>query len=154
MHYFEDLPTLELHHKTIILDIDGTLAADGETTVSERAKAHAALLSQSNFVILCSNKKNTKRNTAISKMVGIPYLDTPFRKPSKKILHTIELNNAKDVVVVGDKFLTDGIFAWRINATFIKVKRVRASRESFFTVCTYLLDDACYAIAQFFGYKH
>lgn len=154
MHYFENIPTNKLLDKTIILDIDGTLVEDNEDIVSEKTKAKIKILSKNNYVMLCSNKKRLGRNRSIADIVGVPYIDTRFKKPSKKILSVTELFGRENIVVIGDKFLTDGLFALRIGAEFIKVEKLRGAKEHISTSIIYMLDDICYVVAKFFGYSH
>jgi predicted HAD superfamily phosphohydrolase YqeG len=75
---------------------------------------------------------------------GVHYLKTGFRKPSRRILeHSTDVEMGK-ILVIGDKFLTDGLFAKNIGADFIKVKRLSSPCESWLLKIVYLFDDLLY----------
>ena len=55
-----------------------------------------------------------------------------------------ELNlkpRSKELLVIGDKFLTDGLFAKNIGAEFIKAKRKISGQESILIKLINLFDD-------------
>ncbi|MFZ2523213.1 MAG: decaprenyl-phosphate phosphoribosyltransferase, partial [Minisyncoccia bacterium] len=64
-------------------------------------------------------------------------------KGVKKVLQ------GKKTIVVGDKYLTDGLFALNLKADFIKVERVLSGRESLKTRITYFLDDFVWKIKPY-----
>lgn len=139
--FFSDLAVGDLEGNLIFLDIDGTVVADGETTVPRAAGEKIAELQKHNAVYLCSNKKNHGRNRSIAAQARAPYLETSARKPSKKILECVPRLGDQPRVVIGDKFLTDAWFARRIGARFIKVRRQRGATDNFLVRITYRLDD-------------
>lgn len=106
----------------IFLDVDGTLRPDGDQEMSPEVLKKLAELKAGNEVNLTSNKGNKTK------------------KPSRRAAEGVDLKGKK-AVVIGDKFLTDGLFAKNIGAEFIKVKRKISGRESFFIKLTYLIDD-------------
>ena len=90
MPTFDKLNTNEIKDCLILLDIDGTIAKDDQLEVSDENLAVINRLKQNNQIYLCSNSRNHKRNKAIADNVGLTYLDTDIRKPSKKILDLID----------------------------------------------------------------
>jgi len=142
MKFFFELDINHINGKIILLDIDGTLTNDGSYVISERVVEKIQLLKRKNKIYLCSNKKNHNRNQKIADIVGVSYLWTNWRKPSKKIISSLsEHERGGPFVVIGDKFLTDGILAYRFGADFIKVKRITSGKESFLIKMVNKLDD-------------
>jgi 4-hydroxybenzoate polyprenyltransferase/predicted HAD superfamily phosphohydrolase YqeG len=140
-HFFRDLPTETITGKIIFLDIDGTLVPEGERDVDTQALEILKKLQQNNIVYLCTNGKNAERNTTIEQVLGINIINGGIKKPSKKILRALPQPVEKPLVVIGDKFLTDGIFAKRLRAEFIKVKRLHGKHDPVSVKAAYVLDD-------------
>jgi len=138
--YFKDLDTTTWSGKTIILDIDGTITTDGGSMVDPLVLDKIKEISQHNFLFLFSNKKVAERNAALSNELGIPYLQTTFKKPNKKILESLPSDKRSNIIVVGDKTLTDGMFAKNIGASFVKVKRLTSKNDTLTIKLIYLLD--------------
>ncbi|MEN9649277.1 MAG: Mitochondrial phosphatase [Candidatus Parcubacteria bacterium] len=147
-YYFKDQDIQNISGKTVILDIDGTIATDNSSDIEEAAMHKVRDLAEHNVVLLCSNKPNPARNLAISQKLNIPILTTHLRKPNKKIVDLIDPKHPKERVVIGDKMLTDGLFARNIDAEFVKVKRLKEHTDSFYTKLTYFLDDMTYHICK------
>ncbi len=142
--YFQDIDTNNWSARTIILDIDGTITPDGGTFVDSSVAKKIQDLSSHNTIFLLSNKKLPERNIALSQKLGISYLDTPFKKPHKKIIDSLPENLKNDIVVIGDKVTTDGIFAKNIGGTFIKVKRLTSTTDSLIVKLSYIV-DGCFS---------
>jgi predicted HAD superfamily phosphohydrolase YqeG len=132
------------------LDIDGTLGHDGVIAMTQTTMDMVASLAQYNKVYLLSNKPLPERNAAFSKLLSIPYLQSPYKKPHSKIAEALLEEEKGNVVVIGDKYITDGLFAKRINAEFIKVKRIGRRNEGIKTVLSYIIDDIIYGVVSFF----
>ncbi len=126
--FFEELET-PWQGAVIFLDVDGTLRPDGVGEMSLEVLKKLAELRVKNEVHLTSNKENKAK------------------KPSRKAASGVDLQNKK-VMVIGDKFLTDYLFAKNIGAEFIMVRRKISGRESWFVKLTYLLDNLFYKIAK------
>ena len=141
MPTFDKLNTNEIKDCLILLDIDGTIAKDDQLEVSDENLAVINRLKQNNQIYLCSNSRNHKRNKAIADNVGLTYLDTDIRKPSKKILDLIDNSPFTKRLVIGDKFLTDGLFAKNIKADFIKTDRITSQNDRFSIKLLYWIDD-------------
>ncbi|MDD5083582.1 MAG: hypothetical protein PHT88_01415 [Candidatus Moranbacteria bacterium] len=140
-----------LSNKLIILDIDGTIAYDNQHDIDTAVIDIIKILKRKNDIYLCSNSRNTQRNAIISDATHIPLIISPYRKPSKKIIRYIKKSTHTDIVVIGDKFLTDGIFSIRIKGDFIKVRRLRSGEERPSTKLFNLLDDIAYFIWKKMG---
>lgn len=135
----------------IFLDIDGTIVTDGNEKIDDSIFQKIAILNLNNKVFLCSNKNHcATRNSNISKITGITFLDIPHKKPSKKILAYIEKFRELPMVVIGDKFLIDGFFAWRIGAKFIKIKRLVSVKDDFIIKIIYFVDDVFFGVNNIF----
>ena len=141
MKLFQDTDFDGIEGYVIFLDIDGTLSNDDEAVLSEKTVAKVAQMKRKNEVHLCSNSRNHDRNRKVGELAGVDYLDTDLRKPSRKLLGLVEHHAEAKRLVIGDKFLTDGIFARRIKARFIKVKRIESERDRFYIKFLYWIDD-------------
>jgi decaprenyl-phosphate phosphoribosyltransferase len=125
----------------LIVDIDGTVTNDRSHQVDGDAKDQLKALSQVARVYLCSNSTSTARFWQLAKETGTVYIGTQLRKPDPAILRLIPETTGKRIVVVGDKQLTDGRFAAKIGAEFVRVERVTHSSDRHSVKLTYLLDD-------------
>ncbi len=141
MPTFDKLNTDEIKDCLILLDIDGTIAEDNQLKVSVNNVSVINKLKQNNQIYLCSNSRNHERNRKIADHVGLTYLDTDIRKPSKKILDLIDHSPFTKRLVIGDKFLTDGLFAKNIKADFIKTDRITSQNDRFSIKLLYWIDD-------------
>lgn len=148
--FFHTIDLDNLVGKTILLDIDGTLVADGQIYIDERTISKVKTLAEKNSVILVSNKKIHARNNELAKLLEVEMLTTPLKKPNKKIVELIAEHHPKNKVVIGDKYLTDGIFAKRIGAEFIKVKRIRSKKDSLSSKISYSIDDLAHFLSRLF----
>ncbi|MBN2087299.1 hypothetical protein JW758_03045 [Candidatus Peregrinibacteria bacterium] len=141
MTLFKNLNTDTIKDCLILLDIDGTIAEDDQLEVSDENMVIIDKLKKMNQVHLCSNSRNHKRNKTIADYAGITYLDTDIRKPSKKILDLIEHSAFTRRLVIGDKFLTDGLFAKNIKADFIKIDRITSKNDRLYIKFLYWIDN-------------
>lgn len=144
--YFFEIDSVPISEKVILLDIDGTIASDDNEDVSLRDIEMIRLLEADNEVYLLSNNRNRERIRNVEGITGLQHLSTQSKKPSKKILEASELKGQKKILVIGDKYLTDVLFARRIGAEYIKVKRLSEETDRFFVKLTFLVDDLVYSI--------
>jgi predicted HAD superfamily phosphohydrolase YqeG len=144
------LEALDVHgiqNTTVILDIDGTITGDGQVVFSDTVFAKIRELASRNVVYVFSNHRNNTRNRIVASRVGCPLIETAHRKPSPNVLLGLPADRrAQALVVIGDKIIVDGLFAWRIGARFIRVGRVRSTSDRRLVRATYLLDDLVAAI--------
>ena len=140
-NYFKDLDFSGWSGKTIILDIDGTITTDGSSEIESAVLNKVQELGKNNSVFLFSNKHLINRNNEVAKKLNIPLLKSSFKKPNKKVINNIPENLKNNLVVMGDKILTDGLFAKNIKAEFVKVKRLTSKDSSLKIKLIYLLDD-------------
>ncbi len=127
----------------VILDLDGTLVADGEEGIPEATRRVVKELAAQNTVYLSSNKRSPSgdgRLARVSALLGIPTTDTRFRKPSLEIFTGIA-RDGKRIIVIGDKDITDGLLALRAGGEYIKVARLASGTESLPVRIVCWLDD-------------
>lgn len=137
--YFENLK-IDFSQTLVLLDIDGTLVNDGDVSLSAPVLSKLDEIKRNNIVKICSNKRDEKRREKFEKLTGIEYLDSSYKKPNKKIASLFS-SGGRSVIVIGDKFLTDGLLATRISARFIKVERKSNGKESLLIRFSYMIDN-------------
>jgi 4-hydroxybenzoate polyprenyltransferase/predicted HAD superfamily phosphohydrolase YqeG len=135
--HFEDIDFSGITDSLVFIDLDGTLVTDHTTDISENVLLVIKNLARSNTVIIATNGsfENASKIASLAGVVAIKTL-----KPSTRSL-AIYLKKNKKRVVIGDKFLTDGIFAKLIGAKFIKVVRKVSKKDSFISKFFYTIDD-------------
>lgn len=145
---FAELDINNIKNYFILLDVDGTIINDGGELLDEEHIKKIKELKQNNEVHFCSNKSGGQRLSEISGETGVSFLDNYHRKPSRKILQYIKNDRNLPLLVIGDKFLIDGLFAKNIGAKFIKVKRVISLRDSWHIKLIYLVDDVVFNLIK------
>jgi len=146
MKLFAELNTDDLKGYLILLDIDGTLTHNRLSAMEHATIEKVKELKKHNTIYLVSNRNDHPRNKKVGERANVDYLETNIRKPSKKIIKLLENPSKKPFLVIGDKFLTDGIFAKRIGAKFIKVKRLTSYKDSILAQITYFIDNLTYKL--------
>ncbi|OGJ46960.1 hypothetical protein A2272_00525 [Candidatus Peregrinibacteria bacterium RIFOXYA12_FULL_33_12] len=132
----------------ILLDIDGTLTYDNETIFSQKIIDKILEFKKFNTIYLCSNSNNFTRIKKIENILKLDLINSKYRKPNKEIIRSIPIG--KKIIVIGDKFLTDYIFATKIKADVILVKRLINGNEKLFIKITNKIDDFIYFIYKLF----
>lgn len=145
---FEDL-TVPSTPVVIFLDADGTLMPDGDAHVAEGVRVKIQELTARHRVYLTTNTRNVKRKEWFGKTIGIPMVPNHHKKPSKRVLEGVHIIGAP-LIVIGDKFLTDELFAKRIGAQFIRVQRKCSGHERVHIRLINLLDDVCFFLYHLF----
>ncbi len=151
MNYFSELDIKNIKNRLVILDIDGTIVADGGEEIDKKMLDKISELKINNRVYIYSNRGNNLRNKKMSDTTGVPYINSQYKKPSKKILEGLDNVQNLPRLVIGDKILTDGLFAKNIKAEFIKVKRVASLDDRIFARILYTADDFIYYLSCFFN---
>lgn len=141
MNLFEDLDVSKIEGYVIFLDIDGTIICDDKSNIEQNIVDKVSKLKKRNRIYLCSNSHNHKRNRKVANIVKVEYINTDIKKPSKKILNIAKVCLDDKKLVIGDKFLTDGLFAKNISAEFIKVKRIISNNDGRYIKFLYWIDD-------------
>ncbi len=144
MTFFHEQSFDDVTGRTIILDIDGTLVASGETEVSHEARATLVRLREKNTVYLCSNNYDRSRTKSIAESLQTPFLRSRKKKPDPRLLRDTTIQGP--LLVIGDKCLTDELFALFTGAEFLRVSRIKSPKDSAMTRFLYFVDD----IASFF----
>ena len=123
--YFEQ-HTFYFENSLVILDVDGTIVPDcGRAASADVAEKILGMKARGNEVRLCSNSRRgnyAERLAALSAQLEVGVCPVVFRKPSTLALSGLD-RGGRDLVVIGDKDLTDGLLARRAGAQFIKVRR-------------------------------
>lgn len=152
MKFFRDLHIEKFRDTVVILDIDGTIYHDKEHTVliPEQDKINE-LKSVAKKVILLSNGEHT-RTVILSERHGVAYHNSVYKKPYRKIIYDIkkEFGFEKDeIVVIGDKFITDGLLALQTGARFIHVQSLQKNDEGVVNKSVYFFDDIFGKIVEY-----
>ncbi len=150
-HFFHELHVESIEGSIIVLDIDGTIMCSSSKIVDQSVKDVIKLLQQKNTVYVFSNNFNGQRSRMIAKQLQLPYIESPYKKPHKKILNYIE-HAMTPIVTIGDKYLTDGLFAQFIHAKHIRVSRYRCAKDSFADRSACAFDDCVYFGARICGF--
>lgn len=145
-YYFQDLPQKSLVGKTILLDVDGTLLAEHEYFFNTKTLRVLQNLKEYNDVYLCSNAKDKNRVAKVSGALGMPYINGDLRKPNPAIIKKLPHAHVKPIVVLGDKFLFDGIFAFLVGGEFFKVKRLVGEKDPTSVQWMYAIDDVVWQV--------
>ncbi len=145
--FFHAIATECICDSVVILDVDGTLTCGSCTEVRRGVADVVQTLQKYNSVYVFSNNYDNMRSRAIAARLHVPYITAPHKKPHPKILNYID-TEARPVVIIGDKYLTDGLFAHFTHAKHVRVKRYQCARDSFFHKATCLFDDAVYVCAK------
>ncbi len=140
MKPFYRLSTGTIHDHLIFLDIDGTLCSDGRMVLNASTLKTLRALKKNNIIFLVTNKKDHARNAIVSKVTGVPYLKTSYRKPDPRILQLVKPLPKYPRLVIGDLFWTDGRFARKIAARFIQVKAQTASTDAWWIKWAHRVD--------------
>lgn len=144
---FEDIP-VNFKNKIVLLDIDGTIVADSlhHMKVLPDTKKKVKELTKYNTVYLCTNKRTKALLSKVEEQLGLKIINTKYKKPNLKILNDIPKSKHKSVIVIGDKMLTDGIFALLARVPFIPVKRKTDGNERLFVKFVYIADTILYRL--------
>lgn len=138
-----DIETATIKQRTIFLDVDGTIVPDKQTELPSSFIEFIKKLSHDNRVILCSNGSSLPK---IRHLVEVECV-----KSNKPFLKNV-ISSVKDIknpLVIGDKYLTDGLFAHFLNADFIKVDHFRSESDKLLIRLTYFLDDQIWKVAPY-----
>jgi predicted HAD superfamily phosphohydrolase YqeG len=123
--YFEQ-HAFDFRDSLVALDVDGTIVADSEDSVSATVLAQVrALKAAGNEIQLCSNSRRPDYGARLNRLAAqleITVCPVPFRKPSISAVAALD-RKGRSLIVIGDKDLTDGLLARRVGARFIKVRR-------------------------------
>ena len=137
---FSDWAKKAPNGKAIVLDIDGTLVSAGQWAPPPGVVAAVERLKKDNDVFLFSNKNIPTRNGKVAEALDVPLLDSSAKKPFPRVLEN--LPSEKPLVVVGDKFLTDGLLAYFTGSEFVHVARVSGTGEPLMDKTINAVDDA------------
>ena len=142
-HYFEEIEIPNMPSCLIFLDIDGTLIPDApeECFLENIVIGKVTQLSKHHTVYLCTNGKDRNRAQSIASRLGITLVESKHKKYSRKILNDLPLDQNRQTLVIGDKILTDGLLAKRLQAHLYLVKRKYSGKERLLVRLSNYLDD-------------
>jgi predicted HAD superfamily phosphohydrolase YqeG len=136
----------------VVLDVDGTLMPDcGRSASVAVIDKVNELKGRGNEVWLCSNSRRrayAQRLAAIASQLQVNACPGAFRKPSTLALSGID-RKGRQLVIIGDKDMTDGLLARWSGAQFIKVRRKVDPADRPVSRLTSLIDDLFGPIALF-----
>ncbi len=144
--FFRELKPTDFEGAIVLLDLDGTLVADREKELTPQNQHALLSLMEHASVFLVSNNGGVRAPALVSQY-GVRAIVSPYKKPSKRVIEGIEFPDAPRVVI-GDKVLTDGWFAHRIGASFVKVSRILNGNESLFVRASYNVDDIVWTLVR------
>ncbi len=136
--YFRDLNLSALKDSLILLDLEGTIAPQGAVEIDPASRAAIQkLAAQGNQIYICSNSVIAQ---SIATTSGLEFVQRNKQKPHVDAsLREFLGRTEKPVVVIGDSYYYDGLFAKRLGVPCIIVKSLGKKKVS-------LLDTI------FFGY--
>lgn len=140
MKAFQDLDERSFAGALVIVDVDGTLTNDKGSAVASSVREMLERLSKVADVHLFSHGL-PERTRMLAYAHGVHFLESSYRKPSRRVIEKLE-RQGKRLVVIGDKSLTDGLFAANIGAQFVPVQRIRHADDDWYAKFVYILDDA------------
>jgi len=137
---FED-SVQEVRGHTVLLDVDGTLLPDGTAEIDDAVRDAALQLHQENMVYLVSNGNDANRVVRLANDLGVNIAPAgvPAGKPSARAAHGI--SSERPFLVIGDKFITDGLFARVLGVPFLRVRSKRSGTERFSVRISYMLES-------------
>lgn len=139
--HFSELSAASFSGQTVILDVDGTLVGDGEHDMDEQTEKKLIDLASVASVYLCSNAQGVDRLKQISEKTGVRYVVSKYKKPNVRSVDAVPNLTAETGIVIGDRYLTDGLLATFLGVEFFKVKRIRTSREHMYIRMLYAIDE-------------
>ena len=143
--FLHNLDPHTITHCRIIVDIDGTVTCPSRERVHADVVAVVRALQRTNDVFLFSNNFDGARSRRIAAALGVPYVEASCRKPRRAVADTLPAS-ARPLVVIGDKFLTDELFAVFTGARYVRVRRYACREDSLFARAGCLFDDVMRAL--------
>ncbi len=138
--YFHNIDPERFARCRIIVDIDGTLTCPSRDDVRDDVMAVLHALQRANDVVLFSNNFDGARSRRIAASLSVPYLDASCRKPRRAVADALPPSD-RPIVVIGDKFLTDELFAVFVGARYVRVRRYMCRNDSLFARVGCVFDD-------------
>ena len=138
--FLHNLDPQTIQHHRIIVDIDGTVTCPSQEHVHADVVAVIHALQRTNEVFLFSNNFDGARSRRIAAAMGVPYVETPYRKPRRAVLAALPPSQ-RPLAVIGDKFLTDELFAVFAGARYVRVQRYACRGDSLFARVGCVFDD-------------
>lgn len=146
MPTFPELDLSGRKRSFVVIDTDGTIVPDGTETAADETLAALKRITGRHETRLTSNRRDAGRNERIAMRAGIRYVRG--RKPFRALAETLKEENqgGLPIMVIGDRWLTDGLLAMRLEGEFIPVRPIRSSEEPFGTRFAYAMHGMATAI--------
>lgn len=145
--FFKDFDFSEFRGMRVFLDVDGVLVPEGEETLAP-AEAHAlAELSHEATEIFLVSNHGVARLPELAEEFGIEAVVSECRKPNRCVVAHLPAPKGEEMVI-GNRVLTDGLFASRIGAAFVRATHLARGDESAFQKFSYFVDDIAWFLVQ------
>lgn len=120
-----------------MIDIDGTVVPEGISGIDAATRTILRRIADRHEARLASNGRNDARKRSITEGTGIPY--TEGKKPFPALVRRLQEENRNGLpfVVIGDRFLTDGLLAFWLEGEFVPVRPLRSGYEPLRTRLAY-----------------
>lgn len=142
MQSFAELKVKDIQGRTILLDVGGTLTHENHETLEEPIiKKVRELKANGNKIYLYSNKKYHYRDRAFAKFLEVHYVKADLGTTRRTIIKSLKKPKTKPLLVIGDKFLTDGRLAKKLHADFMRVGHTPIVQASIFMKVIYRIDN-------------
>ncbi len=123
--------------RIVIVDIDATLVPDKSEVLSQRAHDLLRTMAHVAQVVFLSSNGSAERTKRFANESGVQVL-IGARKPWLQLPKEFPTG---EIIVIGDKRVTDGLLAERIGASFVQVARERDHEEQLLTRLSFFFDD-------------
>ncbi len=145
MKNFLEIDSNNLKNSTLVLDIDGTIVSDKSNKIKYKIVEKIKELAHKNKIYLCSNGSQS-RVAKFAEVLNASVIEG--KKPFS--VKMPEIKKESKIVVIGDKYLTDGLFARSINAEFLKVRHLTSNTDTTFIKFSYFMDNLVYSTILYF----
>jgi decaprenyl-phosphate phosphoribosyltransferase len=145
MKYFRELEISYFKDAIVFLDIDGTITGDKSKVIGKSERSKVDEIKQTAKEIFLVSNGLPERTKEVAGSLGVSYLTTGHFKPNPKVLNKLHHNGG---IVVGDKFMTDGLLSVFTGLPFLKVKNLLHEKEGIVNRGIYFVDNFLYYIFE------
>jgi len=138
MKYFRELDIGYFEDALVFLDIDGTLTADKSKSIGKHEREKVEEIKKVAKEIFLVSNGLPERTKEIAGSLGVSNILTGHSKPNPKVLNKLHHNGG---IVVGDKFMTDGLLSVFTGLPFLKVKNILHEKEGLANRGIYFIDN-------------
>ncbi|MCA9356609.1 hypothetical protein H6784_04575 [Candidatus Nomurabacteria bacterium] len=140
--YFKDCDFSSIKNSLVILDIDGTIVPhNGTEVLPDELNQINFLKENNNRIVIVSNNVDQRRNESIAQALDVECIETGYRKPDVRAIGKLVAQySSQSLFVIGDKMLTDGLFAKKLGGVFWGVENLRSKEDSLGVRIFYFID--------------